>query len=534
MTHSKIEKPGIDIYTCPQPDITNATEISIGDLHANAMLMMYFLVTNGVVKISDEKYAQLKDIYLKSPLNKSDIEVFNKIIDELEIGEKPLIRLIGDEICDRGQNDYFIFKILDKLTKSGVQTEILLSNHGIEFMIPYEQKKFEELYAPNIGFLGQSRSMDNMRTLVENGVITKDEVDTLVKESYLPNLKLISYTLDGNNITIYSHAGIGLETIRSLAEKFKADGVVYKDDTAEDLARTIEAINSVFDKHVKAGTVHTLTVNISNSYDYQNDPVTFLIWNRGYFNLSREQAHNGYQMFYAHGHDSGDLTKNNIINLDNTLGKGATANLGTYRVLGVQGGPVAQLKAHAEEKIDIGAKSNKEEQPFEVPVKSPGLDVRIEPGVPEQSIVDQNKSKPQRAPQDLVSPFHSELSKLEAKAKLLLKDGHKDAYASAMNIHTTFTQAFKQLQKDGDQQTFNTTCTDVLAKERPQLEKHRGWSEFLINLAIAIPTVGIGLLVKGAINLSQNKSFFFVHQTESSKIVDEIQDKLDQGPANKI
>jgi hypothetical protein len=170
----------------------------------------------------------------------------------------------------------------------------------------------------------------------------------------------------------------------------------------------------------------------------------------------------------------------------------------------------------------------------EVPVKSPVPDVRVELPVPDHSIPVRTKSKIQPAPQDLVSPFHSQLSKLESKAKLLLKDGHKDAYASAMNIHSTFTNAFKQLQKDGDHQTFNKTCTDVLTKERPQLEKHRGWSEFLINLAIAIPTAGIGLLVKGAINLAQNKSFFFVHKTESSKIVDEIQDKLDQGPTNKI
>lgn len=530
MTHSLIEKPGIDIYTCPQADVTNATQISIGDLHANSMLMMYFLVTNGVIKISDEKYEQLKNIYLKEELTKSDIEAFDKIIDELEIGEKPLIRLIGDEICDRGSNDYFIFKILDKLNKSGVQTEILLSNHGIEFMIPYEKK--QELYAPNIGFGLQARSMDNMRALIENGIIAKEQVDTLVKGSYLPNLKLISYTLDGNNITIYSHAGIGLETIRSLAKKFKTDGVVYKDDTAENLARTIEAINTVFDKHVKAGTVHTLTEHLTApTQDAERDPVTFLIWNRKYYKLDREQEHNGYQMFYAHGHDSGEPTQKNIINLDNTLGKGAVNNMGTYRVLGVQGGPVAQLQALADEK----------EQPEKVPVKSPVPDVRVELPIPDQSIPVkdqsipvQTKSKPQPEPQDFVSPFHSQLSKLESKAKLLLKDGHMDAYVSAMAIHTTFTNAYIQFHKGGDYQTFNKTCTDVIDKERPQLDKHRGWSEFLINLAIAIPTAGIGLLVKGAINLAQNNSFFFVHKTESSKIVDEIKDKLDQGPANKI
>ncbi|KTD37407.1 hypothetical protein Lmor_0599 [Legionella moravica] len=527
MTHSKIEKPGIDIYKCPQADITTATEITIGDLHANAMLMMYFLVTNGVLKISDAQYTQLKDIYLKDNLTKEDIKAFNAIVDNLEIGEKPLIRFVGDEICDRGQNDYFIFKILEKLNKSGVQTEILLSNHGIEFMIPYEQN--QELYAPNIGFMGQSRSMDNMRALIERGVITKDEVDQLVQASYLPNLKLISYTLDGDNLTVYSHAGIGLETIRSMTELFKDDGVVYKDDTAENLARTIEAINAVFDKHVKAGTVHTLTKNMSNSRDFKNDPVTFLIWNRDYYYLSREQDHNGYQMFYAHGHDSGEPTQKNIINLDNMLGKGATNNTGTYKVLGVQGGPLAQLEADAVEEVSRVIQSDKKEHSERTPAQSSVPEVRVEPPITSQII-----SKPQQEPQDLVSPFHSELYKLRTKAMELLRDGHVEAYQSAMKIHGTLTDAFTQLQKDGDRQTFNKTCTDVINQERPQLEKHRGWSEILINLAIAISTAGIGLLVKGAINLANDNSFFHVHKTKSSKIVDEIQDKLDQGPANKI
>lgn len=254
-----IEKPGINIYTCPQPDITNANQITIGDLHANAMLMMYFLVTNGVVNISKDNYTVLKEIYNRTDLDQSHIEVFNEIVDELEIGETPLIRFIGDEICDRGQNDYFIFKIIDKLQKSGIKIEILLSNHAIEFIIPYEKK--QTLYAPNIDMNRQANSMNNMRNLLATSIILKEDVDTLVKESYLPNLKLISYILDSNTITIYSHAGVGLETIYSLAKKFKPDGVVYKDDNAEDLARTIEAINTVFDKYVKAGTVDTQRIN---------------------------------------------------------------------------------------------------------------------------------------------------------------------------------------------------------------------------------------------------------------------------------
>ena len=191
-------------------------------------------------------------------------------------------------------------------------------------------------------------------------------------------------------------------------------------------------------------------------------------------------------MFYAHGHDSGELTQKNIINLDHPLGKGLDYHKGTYRVLGVQGGPVVQRQALADEKMeDVG--SDKDD-------------------------------------------FNVQLSKLESKAQRLRKDGHQKAYDSAINIHTTVTNAFIQLRIDRDYPTFNQTCMDVIAKERPRLDQHRGWSELLINLAIAIPTAGIGLLVKGAINLSHNKSFFFVHKTASSIIVDEVLDDLQRLP----
>ncbi|MGC1181798.1 Dot/Icm T4SS effector Wip, partial [Legionella sp.] len=331
MTHAKIEKSNINIYQFPPTEVTNATQLTLGDLHANAMFMMHFLVTNGVVKISEEIYRKLTNIYCKSDVTKTDIQQFNQIIDELEISEKPLIRFIGDEICDRGQNDYFIFKILDKLKKSDVKTEIILSNHGIEFLIPYENKR--ELYAPNIGFMGQSKSMDNMRNLIKKGVITTEEVDALITESYLPNLKLISYSLHKNNITIYSHAGIGLETIQALAKKFKKHSIVYKDKTTKDLAQTIEAINEVFSKHVQAGTAHTLAVDITNPYDFKNDPVTFLIWNRSYGKLKRKQKNKDNPMYFAHGHDSHEPTQNNIFNLDNISFKGASDHVGSYTVL---------------------------------------------------------------------------------------------------------------------------------------------------------------------------------------------------------
>lgn len=477
MAHSKIEKSNVDIYEYPTINVPNVSQLSLGDLHANFMFLIHFLTSNGVVKISEQNYQKLKDIYLKSELQKSDIKEFNQIIEVLEVGEKPLIRLIGDEICDRGQNDYFIFKILDKLKKIGVKTEILLSNHGIEFLIPYEQGS--DFFPQNIGSLLQIRSMNRMRILISKGVIKRKDIETLVADSYLSSLRLISYSLHNEDITLYSHAGIGLETVQALAIKFEDQGVLYKDDTAEDLAQTIDAINQVFQQYIQKKTAHTLAVNIQKPYDFMNDPVSFLIWNRSYDQLRRDKHYKGYQIYFVHGHDSGEQTQDNIFNLDNPSFKDTAISFGSYVVLGSQCNLIAALEETMDERVD------------------------------------------------LENPFYRMLNKLSTKAKTLKKDGHMDAYTKAIDIYNALNKTYKTLQEGGDYDVYKNTCAKIIAENRPVLDKHRGWSEFLTNLALAICTFGVGVLIKGGYNLTQKRRFFFVHKTKTGKIVDEIQNKLD-------
>lgn len=468
MEHSKIEIGNVNIYQCPKAVPADAPQISIGDLHSNAMVLMFFLVRNGVVTISDEHYERLQQIYVKQDLISEDIKEFNKIIDALEIEKKPLVRLIGDAIADRGQNDYFIFKILEKLKRGRVETEILLSNHDMEFIIRYELK--HPLFISSPFF----HSINGVTALLDAGIITQKEIDILVNDHYLPSLKLISYSLHEGNITIYSHAGIGLETIRSLANRFKDYGVVYKDNTAQELAQTIEDINAVFKQHVKDGTVHKLIVHSVEQMkpDYKTDPVTFLLWNRDYQYLDRDVEHNGYKVYYVHGHDSGEPSYGHIINLDSWLGKTVDANVEQHKSLASQGESLLNA------------------------VASPSVQ------------------------------FSLQLRQLIKKAKKLLDDGHAKAAKSAMNLLSSLYNAHEQYQEDNDYSAFNNTCNKAIEKHRPQLEQHRGWSELLINLLLTVATVGLGLIVKGIYNLATNRSFFFVHQTESGQILDEIKEGI--------
>ncbi|KGP64054.1 hypothetical protein EP47_03795 [Legionella norrlandica] len=74
--------------------------------------------------------------------------------------------------------------------------------------------------------------------------------------------------------------------------------------------------------------------------------------------------------------------------------------------------------------------------------------------------------------------------------------------------------------------TFKKNCDAYIQEARKELDEHRGCSSFLTNLALWIGTLGIGILVKGAINLANNRSFFFVHETDSSKTVKGIEEAI--------
>ncbi|WP_298622214.1 hypothetical protein [uncultured Legionella sp.] len=109
------------------------------------------------------------------------------------------------------------------------------------------------------------------------------------------------------------------------------------------------------------------------------------------------------------------------------------------------------------------------------------------------------------------------------------KSGHQnldDAYEAVLKLE-------KKLRTAGDKYfanpsennyfTFKNQCDRKIKSARKILDKHRGWSEFLINLAIGICTLGLGLLVKAGINLAMNKPCLFVHNTVSAQKLNEIE-----------
>lgn len=505
MRHEFINE-SVDIYQLPQVDkkYDGATEITIGDLHANSMNLMFMLVKHGIAtNINENEYNELVKIYKTkvNDLTRKDIDRFNTILSKIKFNKNCLVRLIGDELADRGQNDYFILKILEKLDEHKVPVEILISNHSIEFIEATEkQNNFDEsmLHQGN-----HATSMMNLQTLVDKKIVTKEEILDIANESYKPSLRAISYSLseDQKEITIYSHAGIGLNTIKSIAQKLNLE---YKDATASDLVQTIDAINVQFQIHVQNNTINTLysRENISKAYYNLNyvlsdAPFEFIMWNRRYDEIDRPIEQYGYKLMFVHGHDSNDpLMNKNSYTLDSTLGKTIGWNSGDYKVLYTQKEKMAHVN-----------------KPEEIEYDDSMIDHKIHP-------TSGSSSKSQQY-------FLSQLKEIRTKRyDLILKD-HHSAASCAEQLYTTIKSGHKYLT-DGtiNIQSFKQLCTQAINTHRPELEKHRGWKQLLGNLALAVAGMGVLYCVAGLINKAATGRFLFF-KADSTKKIEQLERSIE-------
>lgn len=324
----------VDIYKYPTEIIplgTNGTEFTYGDLHSNAIKLVYSLILCGVLKIPKEQYTQLVDIYTThiGLITKDHLNTFKSIINAADVNANVLVRLIGDEVADRGALDYYVLLVLNKLVTSKVKIEILLSNHGAEFIRAYENgntfnHSIFRRVTPEFGI-----SMLNLANLINIGKISQAEVTELIETAYKrPFLKLLSYNLNENEdeITIFSHAGIGLNTIVYLTRKYNLE---HDDSTARKLAETIDAINDFVHSAIRKNTFYNglCDINVLNDaynrkrIDPTSHPIEFILWNRFYAALYRPSTYKKYQLNFVHGHDSNDYHLSHIFILNNILGK---------------------------------------------------------------------------------------------------------------------------------------------------------------------------------------------------------------------
>lgn len=357
----------VNLFEYPEAQILQPQSIlTFGDLHGNAVKLLFFLIESGILALKQERYdyQRLVEIYYLEIdlIQPCHIDSFESILEQAlfnPIASTIKIRLLGDETADRGQNDYFTLLILEQLHKNNVPIEILFSNHGAEFIKFYEEDCALD-FMP-LMFSQDTEYIKSLRCLIyllKHELISKDKLLSLINESYKPNIKLLSYNIEPIRqdfccITIYTHAPVGLETIKALADKFN---IIYNSNCEILLAKFInilEAINQEFNKLLAN---HVLAKSLAEEKPYlyiegsqiSSLPILKTIWNRvdhpiyagplfrPHFMSFLDQK---CRMHYTHGHDGQGQVKiseqEHVTNLDNCLGmeyNGECNEHGTYIV----------------------------------------------------------------------------------------------------------------------------------------------------------------------------------------------------------
>lgn len=340
MGHKLIrETVNIDICPIADPFIPETATITTGDLHANSIKFLYFLIRHGLVSLPKESYDTLVELYRKpqETLTQDEFHQIPLLIEQMKmLRPLVLVRLIGDETADRGQCDYYVILILDKLHREHQPIEILASNHGLEFIFA------TEAYQPEMkGFFPRYLSSKHCRSLInlnyfltEKKWINPDLLFAMINRCY--PLQLLSYTFNEttNNLAIFSHAAIDLHTIKLLAERLQAP---IDMSNQKGLMTTINHINTLFYNDFASKNKITQLINhqaFNHGYTQlkKDSSIEFTLWNRDYDILQRDKASIRKQFpglgeinidFY-HGHDSNDPISD--WGLDADSGKWLTLN----------------------------------------------------------------------------------------------------------------------------------------------------------------------------------------------------------------
>ena len=303
MNNQSIISKEVNIYVFPEKDESNPSPpgsiVTIGDLHANAIKFMYMLIERGVVTgVSKDDYEKLVTLYkaysskahtlTKGIDNKYKTLVefhknnflkylneFKAIIDKIQVNTDLSVRLIGDELADRGANDIFVLWILDKLHKSNLKLDILISNHGSAvFNTGYDA----DCCLENIGRVRDyCTSLENLNTLIKAHIVDISDVQEIVRTAYEPKVKALAYAIssNGEEISIFSHAPVSVHIIQGVAQQL---AVEYSDKTTLDLAFTIDRINVAFQKKLKEKQLSTLIK--FDERKQPSSPISKIIWNR--------------------------------------------------------------------------------------------------------------------------------------------------------------------------------------------------------------------------------------------------------------
>ena len=197
---------------------------TIGDMHGSALKFLYFLLIQGAARIENDPhriYSMLFQQYENSfDMLKGSDAFKTDTLPHIRIMPGALVRSLGDDTGDRCGDEYMMLLLIALLIDSGARLEILLSNHGTQFILAME----DVLYAPNATnittgtYREEFSSTHRLRQLIEDGVVTLDEIKKLY-EKYKTTLKAFSYDYnDAGKLMIYGHGPMNELDILDIAQ----------------------------------------------------------------------------------------------------------------------------------------------------------------------------------------------------------------------------------------------------------------------------------------------------------------------------
>ncbi|KAH9256905.1 hypothetical protein BASA81_004726 [Batrachochytrium salamandrivorans] len=292
---------GVNLCHLPVPvrEHKATQEITIGDLHGNAMKLVYFLVSEGVLRgLTDQEFSRMCAIY-HSTISTSTREFYDLLHHRggKIASNHPTIRLLGDEFADRGTNDELTVMVLEKLLSEGdpSKVQVLLSNHGYEFYSYDQDDHMARLQFKLLSGEKQHASFSNSLHTFHRTVKDKSRAKRVLAMLYKHSLKLVSYSVRDGGMLIFTHAPIGLETLQLFARDFSLNTTCGNYSiTQSDLKTCIDLIQHKFDSEIK----HRLSWGLR-----QSRSIMEFMWRRNSDRGKATRPSLNKTVAWVHGHD---------------------------------------------------------------------------------------------------------------------------------------------------------------------------------------------------------------------------------------
>lgn len=339
-----IEEEQVDLKKYPLShgiELSNSDQLILGDLHANMIKLLYFLIHENVVRgISELDYENIYTIHInsmKDKLTHEDINRFKKIIKQLSPvnpDKSPQIYLIGDVLADRSGNDYLTLLLIAQIKALKIPLTIIVSNHDREFLGAHERG--EIINVQTVPWLAQfncgissNQSLINLGKLIKKKLVGTDEIEELIEKIYLPLLQGISISINEHEkrIIFITHAPVGLSIVNEIVNEMS---VSVRDFQYwwQTLATKIYIINQCITRLCQNKKFYEISPKDSALYELmwyriQEDDLGRLFSKD---HRLEEQLPEGWHIDYVHGHDGSCRmitldNGNRIIGLNNELGR---------------------------------------------------------------------------------------------------------------------------------------------------------------------------------------------------------------------